>query len=111
MKKFIVTYHMPDELLWAESNAEDREKGMEEWMAWAAKSGDKLIDFGTPLMGGQKLSQDGSSQESKRQVCGYSILQAENMDEAKALLQEHPHLGWNGACEIEVHESIPPPGM
>jgi len=41
---------------------------------------------------------------------GYSILQAENMDEAKELLQGHPHLDWNAACEIEVHESLPMPG-
>ena len=31
------------------------------------------------------------------------------MAEAKALLEGHPHLGWNGACEIEVHEAMPPP--
>ena len=60
------------------------------------------------MMGGQKLLQDENSQESKRQVCGYSILQAENMDDAKALLQEHPHLVRDGACEIEVHEYMPP---
>ncbi|MFC2099074.1 hypothetical protein ACFLSP_04940 [Bacteroidota bacterium] len=44
---------MPEELLWSESSAEEKEKGMEEWMAWAVKCGDKLIDFGTPMMGGQ----------------------------------------------------------
>ena len=104
---------MPDGL-WAQtgdSTPEEMEKGMEGWMAWAAKCGDKLVDFGTPLAGGQKLSQDGNSQESKRQVCGYSILQANDIAEAKALLQGHPHLVWDAACEIEVHESMPTPGM
>ena len=109
----MVIYHMPDELMaWmGDSTPEEREKGMQEWMTWSEKCGDKLVDFGTPLMGGKKLSQNGDTQDSTRQVCGYSILEAESMDEAKALLQEHPHLGWNGACEIEVHEFMPPPGM
>ncbi len=34
----------------------------------------------------------------------------EEMDEAKELLKGHPHLEWNGACEIEVHETMPVPG-
>ena len=35
---------------------------------------------------------------------GYSILQAENMEAAKALLADHPHLAWSPDCEVEVHE-------
>ena len=65
----------------------EMEKGMEEWMVWAAKCGDQLVDLGTPLVGGVKLSVDGSSEASKREVTGYSILRAENMDQAKALME------------------------
>jgi len=68
MKKFMVIYHMPDELMaWTGgSTPEEREKGMQEWMVWAEKCGDKLVDFGTPLMGGKKLSQNGNNQDSTR---------------------------------------------
>lgn len=113
MKKFIVIYHAPVELMEqsASSSPEEMEKGMESWMAWAAKCGDKLVDFGNPLMGGQKLVPGENSQKSTRQVVGYSMLQAEGMEEAKALLVGHPHLAWDGACEIEVHEAMPPPGQ
>jgi hypothetical protein len=112
MKKYIVIYHAPDELnaKMAESTPEEMAKGMESWMAWAAKCGDQLVDLGNPLEGGQKLRPDGSSEQSGRQVVGYSILQAENIDDAKALLDGHPHLAWDGACEIEVHEVMPLPG-
>ncbi len=112
MKKYIVIYHAPDELMAQSANAspEKMEKGMEQWMTWAAKCGDQLVDLGNPLMGGQKLTADGNSQKSNRQVCGYSVLQAESIDEAKALLEGHPHLAWNGACEIEIHESMSSPG-
>jgi hypothetical protein len=112
MKKFIVTYHAPMDALQqsAESSPEEMEKGMQAWMAWAQKCGDKLVDMGTPLANGLTLGPDGSHVSSDRGVCGYSILQAENMEEARGLLKDHPHMGWNAACQIEVHESLPVPG-
>ena len=112
MKKFIVTYHAPVELMQqtGESTPEEKEKGMEAWMAWAQKCGDKLVDFGTPLSNGLTLQPDGQSTSSDSQVCGYSILQAEDLEEAKQLLTGHPHLAWDASCLIEVHESMPTPG-
>jgi hypothetical protein len=112
MKKFIVTYHAPIDLMQqtGESTPEEMEKGMEAWMAWAGKCGDKLVDFGTPLANGLKLKPGGGSQKSESQVCGYSILQAESLEDAQELLSDHPHLAWNSVCEIEVHESMPTPG-
>ncbi len=90
---------------------EDMEQSMKAWMEWAAKCGESLVDMGLPLIGGQKLNTDGSSTNSDREVCGYSVLQAEDMDGAKALMNGHPHLSWDGACEIEIHEAAPLPGM
>ena len=113
MKRYVVIYHAPAELLerTASASPEEMEKGMEPWMAWAAKCGNKLVDLGMPLTNGQKLFPDGKSTGSTREVCGYSVLQAESMEEAKSLLQGHPHLQWDGACEIEVHEAMPLPGQ
>ena len=110
MKKFIVIYHAPASFAEqaAQASSEDMQKGMEQWMAWAAKTGDALVDFGTPLAGGQRLSKSGNSPSDKG-VAGYSILQAEDMQGATALLEGHPHLEWGAGCEIEVHESMPPP--
>ena len=64
--------------------------------------------MGTPLGDGHKLTPTGNS-PSDRQVVGYSILQAESGEAARALLEGHPHLQW-GEGEIEVHESLPLPG-
>jgi hypothetical protein len=110
MKKFIVIYHAPVSATeqMQDATPEEMQKGMEPWMIWAKKCGKSLVDMGTPLSGGQKLTQSGSS-PSDRHVVGYSILPAENMEEAKALLEGHPHLEWTGGCEIEVHESMPLP--
>ncbi|MDA1347959.1 MAG: YciI family protein [Chloroflexi bacterium] len=110
MTKFVVTYHAPvaafDQM--KDATPEDMAEGMKAWMAWAEKCGDGLVDMGTPLAGGQKMTRSGAT-PSDRGVAGYSILQAENMDAAKALLEGHPHLEWAPGCEIEVHESMPMP--
>ena len=113
MKKFVVIYHAPVDAMQQTANQskEDQAKGMEAWMTWAKNCGDKLVDLGTPLMNGQHLSPGGKSVVSNKNVAGYSILQAENMDEAKSLLKGHPHLAWNAECSIEVHEAMPLPGM
>ena len=113
MKKFIVLYHAPVDAMkqTANTSPEDRAKGMEGWMKWAQKCGDKLVDMGAPLTNGQQLSPGGQSRNSDNDIVGYSILQAETMEEAKSLLDGHPHLGWNSKCTIEVHETMRLPGM
>ncbi|UTW61963.1 hypothetical protein KFE98_18420 [bacterium SCSIO 12741] len=109
MNKYIVIYHAPAEAMemMADATPEQKAEGMKPWMAWAEKCGDQLIDLGSPLVGGLKLSPDGSAAPSQKEVTGYSILQAESMDGAKALLEGHPHLAWTGGCDIEVHECVP----
>jgi hypothetical protein len=95
----------------ANTTPEDRKKGMEEWMVWAEKCGSNLVDMGAPLMNGEQLIPDGTSKNSDKNVVGYSILDAENLEEAKGLLKGHPHLAWNAQCSIEVHETMQMPGM
>ena len=110
MAKFVVIYHAP-ESAWDQMGSatpEDMADGMKDWMAWAERCGDGLVDFGTPLAGGRRISKSGASPSDKG-VIGYSILQAENMEAAQALLDGHPHLEWAAGCEIEVHESMPVP--
>jgi hypothetical protein len=112
MKKFVVTYLAPLDAAWktADTSPEEMEKGMKAWMDWAQKCGTKLVDFGTPLGNGVTLEPGGSSVSSESRIIGYSILQADSMEEASELLKEHPHLDWNAACEIEIHESLAVPG-
>lgn len=110
MKKYLVLYHAPVAALekMKDATPEQMKAGMEPWMAWAERCGDGLVDLGTPLGAGRKVTASGSS-ASDKDVAGYSILQAENAAAAHALLQGHPHLEWEDGCEIEVHESQPLP--
>ena len=110
MKTFIVIYYAPTS---ADQNmqADPKEMAgvMDAWMAWAKKVGSGMKDIGTPLGNGFQITKSGKDAPSKSNIVGYSIIQAESMDEAKALLKDHPHLSMPGACEIEVHESLPLP--
>jgi len=113
MKKFIVIYHATNDAMKQMQSAtpEQQKAGMEGWMKWAEKCGDNIVDIGAPLTGGQALTPDGKNKNSNKEVTGYSVLQANDMKETISLLQGHPHLGMGGACTIEVHETMPIPGM
>lgn len=111
MAKFVFIYHAPTTP--AENTPTDpaeMEKVMGQWMAWAGRVGDGMVDFGTPLANGVQVTPDGTS-ASSREVVGYTILEADDMDAALALAKDHPHLNMPGGCSIEVHEAQPVPGM
>ena len=54
---------------------------MGEWNAWAGKVGDGMVDFGTPLANGVRVTKEGTS-PSTREVVGYSIIEADDLDAA-----------------------------
>jgi hypothetical protein len=110
VKKFIVIYHVSPEAAkkMEKSSPEEQKKGMEAWHAWVEKCGDGLVDLGAPLGKAEKITRSGST-PSKSMVAGYSILQAGDMGAAKELLKDHPHLGWDATCSIEIHETLPMP--
>ena len=110
MKKFVVLYHssVDAQKKMEEATPEQMAEGMKPWMAWAEKIGDALVEWGTPLFGGRKVTPKSASASDKG-VSGYSILQAESMDKAVDLVKDHPHLSWADGCNIEVHESAPMP--
>ena len=112
MTKFMFVYHAPMSPADAAPPDPDQMQAvMDQWMAWAGKVGDGMVDFGTPLANGVRVAADGSTSPSTREVAGYSILEADDLDGALALAKGHPHLNMPGGCEIEVHEALPVPGM
>ncbi len=111
MTKFVFTYHNPTPPAGTpDMSPEDMQAEMGKWMAWSEKVGDGMVDFGNPLANGVQVTQEGTA-PSKRDVSGYTILEAADMDAALELAKTHPHLNMDGGCEIEVHEVQPIPGM
>ena len=82
---------------------------MKPWVDWIQKCGKGMVDLGAPLANGQMVTKAGVS-PSKKNIVGYSILQAETMEKVQAMLKDHPHLKRGAGCEIEVHEALPVPG-
>lgn len=112
MKKFIVLYHAPVGAMekMASATPEEAKKGMEPWMAWAQRCGEGLVDMGLPLGMSMKVTSAGTM-PNQTTICGYSVLQANDMDGAVEMLKDHPHVAWMDSCTVEVHEALPMPGQ
>lgn len=111
MSKFVVIYAAPES---AETTMENIDplaaaEGMKAWMEWAGRAGEHLTDLGAPLGHGREISQSGTS-DADAAIGGYSILEADDMDHALALVDNHPHLMMPGAS-IRVYQALDIPGM
>jgi hypothetical protein len=113
-KRFLIIYHAPMDAMaqTADVSPEQQAAGMALWNAWAERVADNLVDFGAPLVNGKRLTAEGSSTRSEKEVSGYSLLQAEDWEEIMNLINGHPHLsGWHPEATIEIHETMTMPEM
>ncbi len=63
------------------------------WMAWFEKVAPHTVDTGNPFVAGREVSKDGASTDLDRSgvpLTGYTIVNAEDMDAAEALLDGLP---------------------
>lgn len=90
---------------------EQIEKVMMGWKSWMEELGDKMVDMGKPLANGKSIVDDGSEGKAL-ELSGYSIIQAEDMDAALKLVENHPFLSdKTGKFSVEVFELMPQPSM
>lgn len=109
MKKFLVIYNAPAEAMakMATATPEEKMAGMGAWMDWKASLGEAVLNFGSPLMPGKRISRDSSIEQAVNDNTGYSEIQAESIEDAMAMLKSHPHLQWEDGCALEVYECMP----
>lgn len=108
MAKFILLYKGPATPV-EQMTEEQGKKTMAGWQTWMEKVGKALIDVGAPMANGKAVIDDGSSGQAS-DLNGYSIVQAENMDEALKLVDGHPFLSdRTGKFSVEVFELLPVP--
>lgn len=110
MKRFLVLYRssMSMSEMMGGTTPEQRQAGMEAWMAWMKEAGDALVDPGAPIGAGHQVN-DGATSASKSDVTGYLIVQAESAENAAKLFERHPHFMTRAETSI-VHEAMPTPG-
>jgi hypothetical protein len=106
MAKYLYLYRGParpmDQFTEEESAAQ-----MEAWGQWIGRLGPALVDVGAPFGPRSAVADDGTSPEPV-DVNGYSIVQADNIEGARALADKHPFLSeGKGRFSVEIFELVP----
>jgi hypothetical protein len=102
MAKYLLVYTGGQE---PQSEAEGKAV-MDAWTAWFGKLGSALVDGGNPIGSMAKsISSDGKVSDGPigTQATGYSILDANSLDEAVEMAKGCPHLASKG--QITVYET------
>ncbi len=75
----------------------------EAWGKWFASIGDKIVDSGSPLGPGREISRSGTKELplGMESLTGYSIINADSLDEAEKLLKGCPMI-----TSIRVYEAM-----
>ncbi len=106
MKKYILLYKGPATP--PEMMTEEQGKTSDSVrQSWIEKVGTALVDVGAPMTGGKAVVDDGSIVQAT-DFNGYSIIEADSMDEALKLIDGNPFLmDKTGKFRVEVFELTP----
>lgn len=98
MPKYIFAYHGGD---MPETEAEGAQV-MAEWTAWFEGMGDAVVDGGNPVGPSSTLQSDGtiSCDGGPNPLSGYSLIKADDIEQATAIARDCPILKARGSIEI-----------
>ena len=76
---------------------------MDAWGNWFASIGDKIVDPGSPLGPGREISRSGIKElpMGLESLTGYTVISADNMDEAEKIAQSCPFI-----TSVRVYEAM-----
>ena len=107
MKKYILIYH--NKVSTKQPSPEEMKKGMDVWMAWFGTFGKQMVDGGNPFAPAAKsVTAKGVETVSATQwqATGYTIINAESMDEAVKIAKTCPVLH-DAEGLVRVYEALP----
>ena len=108
MSKFLYLYRgpaTPMDVFTPEQSAEQAAA----WSDWMGRVGSALVDGGAPFGARAAVADDGSNPLPSDQN-GYSVVEADSLDDACKLLDRHPFLvEGKGRFSVEVFELAPMP--
>ena len=98
MAKYLLVYHgggMPD-------SEEESAKVMAAWGAWFGQLGASVIDGGAPTGPNSTVANDGSVSDGggANPATGYSLIDADSMEDAAAKAKGCPILASGGSIEV-----------
>jgi hypothetical protein len=105
MKKFIALYYNTSGAHQAapELSPEQQAEMMAPWGVWQEKYGERIVELGAPCMPAFASENGRDWSASKNFVTGYSIVAANNLEEAKSMFEKHPIYHYP-AHAIEISE-------
>lgn len=110
MPNFMITYR-GEATDMADMSPEDAQAVMEKWGAWMGRVGSAMVDLGSPFGPSASVVDDGSAGTANA-LTGYSIISADDLAGAKALVDGHPYLSdGNGDYAVDIYELMPTPEM
>lgn len=93
----------------ADMSEEQAAEVLSKWQSWMGKVGGALADVGSPFGPGQSIVDDGSTGSAAR-LTGYSIVEADSLEDAAELADGHPYLSeGRGNYSVELFELMPVP--
>jgi hypothetical protein len=106
MSKYLFLYRGPATPM-EDFTPEQSQEQMRAWGEWMSRTGAALVDGGAPFGARTAVSDDGSVGAPSDQN-GYSIVEADSLEAARALTKGHPFLsGGTGRFSIEIFELVP----
>lgn len=108
MSRFLYLYRGPATPMEAFTPEQSAEQ-MRAWGEWIARVGSALVDGGAPFGTRSAVADDGSSPAPSDEN-GYTIVEADDLEGARALAKDHPFLSeGKGRFSIEIFELAPMP--
>ena len=112
MKRFLALYlgsASPEEKASSQLPDDIVAKGMAAWAEWMTAHAAEIVDVGAPL-GPTKLTSGTGVSDTRNDVTGYVLVQAESLDAAVRLFEGHPHFAIFPGRGVEIIECLPMPG-
>lgn len=89
----------------ANATPEQQKAGMDEWKKWMESVGG-VVDMGAPLGKTKKVTPTDIT-DTRNEIGGYSIVEANSHEEAAQKLQSNPHFNMMPGGWIEIMEIMP----
>ncbi|MBQ4845262.1 hypothetical protein J8L98_17370 [Pseudoalteromonas sp. MMG013] len=111
MNEFMLIYKGGDPDWMANTTEQDMAKSMEKWGQWMAQleatqqlvSGGSPLDYSGKRLSNDKVETDIAAAEFKELVSGYSIIRANNINDATTLAKSCPIFDYPGV-EVEIRQ-------
>lgn len=100
MAKFVIAYRggMID------GSPEEQEAALASWIQWFGSLGPAVTEMGNPFGPSTSLQSDGSREAASANLTGYSVIEADTIDDAARLMKDCPIFSSGGS--VEIYEAI-----